>query len=151
MKRFRFALRPVAVLRAHREVRAKEGFAHAVQAYTKTQDEMAQKRAQVAGIEAALAAGRHGSFSAADESQALFAYRQECRAEAESEQTMLAARAVMEQRRAEYLAAHRQLEVVRRLEEKARGRHREEVTHAEQAESDEFASRQGMRTSPFKT
>lgn len=151
MKRFRFALRPVAVLRAHRELRAKEAFAHAVQAYGKTQEDHAQKRAQVAGIEAALSAGRQGSFSAAEESQALFAYRQECKAEAESEQTMLAARGVLEQRRTDYLAARRQLEVVRRLEEKARSRHRDEVAHEEQAESDDFAGRQSMRSTLLKS
>lgn len=151
MKRFRFALRPVAVLRAHREMRAKEVFAHAAQAYGKTQEDLAQKRAQVAGIEAALSAGRQGSFSAAEESQALFAYRQECKAETESEQTMLAARGVLEQRRTEYLAARRQLEVVRRLEEKARSRHRDEAAHEEQAESDDFASRQALRSSPLKS
>jgi flagellar FliJ protein len=151
MKRFRFSLRPVAVLRAHREMSAKEVFAHAVQAYGKTQEDLAQKRAQVAGIEAALSAGRQGSFSAADESQALFAYRQECQAEAESERLMLAARGVLEQRRTEYLAARRQVEVVRRLEEKARGRHREEIAHEEQAESDEFASRQSRRLTPLKS
>jgi flagellar export protein FliJ len=151
MKRFRFALRPVAVLRAHREVRAKEVFAHAVQAYEKTQADLAQKRAQVAGIEAALSAGRQGSFSAVEESQALFAYRQECKAEAESEQTMLAARGGLEQRRAEYLAARRQLEVVHRLEEKARSRHREEAAREEQAESDDFATRRATRLTPLKS
>ena len=151
MKRFRFALRPVVVLRAHHEMRAQEAFAHAVQAYAKTQEDLARKRAQVAGIEAALKAGRQGSFSAADESQALFAYRQECKAEADSEQSMLAARSVVDQRRAEYLAARRQLEVVRRLEEKARSRHRDETAREEQVESDEFASRQATRTSLLKS
>ena len=33
MKRFRFPLRPVTVLRAHKELRAREAFAAAVHAY----------------------------------------------------------------------------------------------------------------------
>jgi flagellar FliJ protein len=45
----------------------------------------------------------------------------------------------MQKRRAEYLEAHRQLDVVKQLEEKARTRHRTEGLKLEQAQIDEFA------------
>jgi len=54
----------------------------------------------------------------------------------------------MQQRRAEYLDAHRRLKVVQRLEEKARAAHRLETAREEQAEFDDFASRMiGRRSS----
>lgn len=149
MKRFRFYLQPVAVLRAHREVRAREAFAASVHAFVKSEEELARIRERVAGVEAGLSAGRRGSFSAADEAYAIAAYRRECAAEADSERAMNAARAVMAQRRAEYLDAHRKLEVVKRLEEKARRAHRQEAGREEQAEFDDFAGRRVARRSLF--
>ena len=46
----------------------------------------------------------------------------------------------MQRRRAEYLEAYRQMKVVTRLEEKARGAHRREIARLEQLELDEIAS-----------
>lgn len=141
MKRFRFSLQPVAVLRAHRELKAREAFGAAVQAFVEAEDALAKVRARVATFEAALSAGRSGSFSAAYEANALVAYRQEREAELASERKVTAAQAAMQERRIEYLDAHRRLEVVKRLEEKARTAHRAAVGREEQAEFDEFASR----------
>lgn len=149
MKRFRFPLRPVAVLRAHRELRAREAFGAAVHAYVKSEEDLAAVRARVAQFEAQLSAGRRERFSAADEAHALAAYRHECAAEAESERAMIAARSAMAERRAEYLDAHRKVEVVKRLEDKARTVHRLATAHEEQAEFDDFASRRATRRSPF--
>ena len=140
MKRFRFPLRPVAVLRAHRELRARESFAAAVHVYVASEAELASVRQRVARFEAALFAGRGTSFNAADEAQSLSAYRRECEAEATAERAMIAARAEMNQRRAAYIEAHRQLEVVKRLEERARTAHRLAGAREEQAEFDDFAS-----------
>jgi flagellar FliJ protein len=58
---------------------------------------------------------------------------------------MITARDVMHRRRNEYLEAHRQLEVVKRLEQKARGLHRAATNREEQAEYDEFSTRQAAR------
>ncbi len=145
MKRFHFPLRPVAVLRAHQEMRAREAFGVAVHAYVQAEQELAAVRTRVARYEAELFAGRRERFSAADEARALAAYRAECAAEVESERAMIAARATMSQRRAEYLEAHRRLEVVKRLEEKARLNHRLDTAREEQAEFDDFASRRARR------
>ena len=149
MKRFRFPLRPVAVLRAHREMRAREAFAAAVHGYVKAEEALAATRQRVAQFEAALFAGRQQRFSATDQGQALAAYRRECTAEAESERAMIAARAAMQERRNEYLDAHRKVEVVKRLEEKARGVHRQECNREEQAEFDDFAGRRFAARRPL--
>lgn len=151
MKRFRFPLQPLAVVRAHREQQAKGIFAGAVQAHAQRQDELTQTRARVAAFEAALNAGRQEAFSGATLAEALYAYRAECGLEKEAEAAVMAAREAMEQRRLEYIAAHRQIEIVRRLEEKARAAHRAENARAEQSEFDDFASRRAMRPSPFKS
>jgi flagellar export protein FliJ len=92
-------------------------------------------------------AGRARNFSAADEIQALMAYRHECAAQDEAEKAVVAAREVMNERRMEYLDAHRKLEVVKRLEEKARAAHHYETMREEQAAFDDFSGRQFSRRS----
>ena len=145
MKRFRFPLHPVAVLRADREMKAKEVFAHAVRALSRAEGELAVVRAGLLRFEAALRAGRSELFSPTDEVQAIAAYRRECENEANVERSMHAARAMMQQRRAEYLAARRNVEVVAKLEEKARAAHRMAHQREEQAALDDFAGRSAGR------
>lgn len=147
MKRFRFSLRPVAILRAHQEMRAREAFAASVQAYVKAEQELAAMRARVRQLEAELVAGRNEVFSPDLASRALAAYRRECTAESEAEQALTAAQHAMQERRVEYIDAHRRLEVVRRLEEKAKTAHRYETGREEQAEFDDFATRRFIRRS----
>jgi flagellar FliJ protein len=150
MKKFRFPLRPVTVLRAHQEFRAREAFGTSVHTYVKAEQELADTRVRVKQFEVTLFEGRSHSFSAADESQALAAYRREWLAESEAERTLCSAHSAMQQRRAEYLDAHRRLKVVQRLEEKARAAHRLEIAREEQAEFDDFASRMAGRRSSLR-
>jgi len=139
MKRFRFPLRPVAVIRAHKELRAKEIFAAAIHAYVQAEERLAATRSRIVDLEEALFAARGGRFLA-DEAANLFrVYRSERQAELNVEREVIEARDSMGKRRSEYLEAHRQLEVVNRLEEKARGLHRAESLRQEQAQIDEFA------------
>ncbi|HVS53705.1 MAG TPA: flagellar FliJ family protein [Opitutaceae bacterium] len=145
MKRFRFPLRPVAVLRAHRELRAREAFAASVHAYVQSEEELATVRQRIAQFENALFAGRRERFSAAAEAHQLAAYRRERGAEAEQERAVIVAREAMQKRRVEYLEAHRKLQVVERLEAKARAEHHVATLRAEQAEFDDFAGRQAHR------
>ena len=145
MKRFRFPLRPVAVLRAHRELRAREAFANAVHAYVAAEAELAAVRERVQRFEASLFAGRRGSFNAAEEAQSLSAYRRECAAETEAERVAIAARDEMNQRRSAYLDAHREHEVVKNLEHRARTAHVLAASREEQAELDELAGRRARR------
>lgn len=141
MKRFRFPLRPVAILRAHQEMAAREAFAVSVNAFVKAEQALALARERLRRLEAELTSGRNGSFSAAAEIRALTAYRRECAAEGEAEKARREAQDAMQKRRLEYLEAHRKLEVVRRLEDKARRVHQYETMREEQAEFDDFASR----------
>ncbi|HVU35303.1 MAG TPA: flagellar export protein FliJ [Opitutaceae bacterium] len=145
MKRFRFPLRPVAILRAHHEMRAREAFAASVHAFVKSEQELAAAQARVRQFELELTERRPNRFSPADQARALTAYRQECTAEVEARQAMAAAQHAMQERRAEYVEAHRKLEVVRRLEEKARNAYRYETAREEQAEFDDFAARRFIR------
>lgn len=142
MKRFRFPLRPVAILRAHQELKAREVFAGAVQAFMQSERELAETRERLRNLEQSVTAGRAGVFSAADEINTLAAYRRECDGEVAAQKAMGEAKQLMEQRRLEYIEAHRRLEVVKRLEQKARALHHYELSREEQAEFDDYANRQ---------
>ena len=69
MKRFRFPLRPVAVLRAHQELRAREAFGAAVHAYVAAEEQHAAAKARSAAFERELFSGRRERFSAAVEAE----------------------------------------------------------------------------------
>jgi flagellar FliJ protein len=152
MKRFRFPLRPVAVLRAHREIRAREAFAASVHAYIQSEEMLATVRARVAQFEVALFDGRRTTFNPAEEAQQLTAYRRERAAEGDAERAVFAARAEMDRCRNDYLEAHRKVEVVKRLETKARTTHQHEMNREAQAEFDDYAARRAMnRASLFSS
>ena len=146
MKRFRFPLRPVAVVRAHQELRAREQFAAAVHAYIEAEETLQRTRVRMQALEAALFSGRNTTYHAAEAALLLADYRRECAAEVETERAAIAAREEMEKKRAAYLEAHRKLEVVHRLEEKARTLHRRECDREEQAEFDDFAGRRRLKS-----
>lgn len=140
MKKFRFPLKPVAVLRAHAEQKAREVFAGAVRAYVAAEESKLAAARRVAEIGAELSASREGTYSAEEAAMLYRAYRNECEEEMRQQRLLIEARDLMNRRRAEYLEANRRLRVVERLEEQARTRHRTEVLAAEQAESDELAA-----------
>ena len=139
MKRFRFPLRPVAVLRAHHQARAREAFAAAVHAYVEAEERLASLRAQLRHLEEVMRDGRRASFRAADEQSFWSAYRLVCASELKEERALIEARAVMEDRRQKYLEAHRAVKVIEKLEHKARTSYRLETDRAAQIELDELA------------
>jgi flagellar FliJ protein len=139
MKKFRFPLRPVAVLRSHAEQKAREVFAAAVRAYVATEENQRAAALRVAEIGADLSAAREGTYTAEEAAMLYRAYRNECDEEMRLQRLLVEARDLMNRRRAEYLEANRRLRVVERLEQKAREQHRVGVIAAEQAESDELA------------
>ena len=141
MKRFHFSLRPLATVRAHQEQRAREAFAAAVHVYVQAEENLARTRVRVADFERAVATSRRERFNPAIEAENLTAYRRECAVESEAERRVTAMREAMEKSRAAYIEAHRKLDVVHRLEEKARTDHRLALGREEQAEFDEFAGR----------
>lgn len=145
MKRFRFPLRPVAILRSHLELRAREVFAKAVQAYVAAEERLATVRVRMTELESILFTGRRDRFSAMEAAAFFRAYRAECATEIATEREVIAARAAMQASRAAYLEANRKVKVVARLEDKARADHRRQADRAAQAELDEFASFRAAR------
>ena len=141
MKRFRFPLRPVTVLRAHRELRARESFAAAFQKYLQAEEALQLTRARMRMLEVELSTRRKSSFSAIETAALLADYRRECAGEAETERVVATTHQEMEKSRAGYVEAHRNLEIVHRIEEKARAVHSREVLREEQAELDDFGGR----------
>jgi len=139
MKRFRFPLRPVAVLRAHRQARAREAFAAAVHSYVAAEERLAAVRVRQRELEAIMHDGRRATFRAADEVAFWGAYRGVCAEEVQCELATIEARTAMEARREDYLEAHRDVKIVDRLEQKARITYRQEVDRESQRELDEMA------------
>jgi flagellar FliJ protein len=145
MKKFRFPLQPVGVLRAHQELRAREAFAAAVHHYVQAEERLAALRKRVAELAEVLFHGRSDRFLAADAASLHRVYRGECQAVIEVEREVIEARDAMNGRRKEYIEANRRLKIVHRLEERARERHRFEVQRAGQNELDELAGFRAFR------
>jgi flagellar FliJ protein len=139
MKKFHFSLRPVAILRAHRQARAREAFAAAVHAFVLAEEQLALQRAHRAELETVMHDGRRASFRAADEVGFWDAYRRVCAEELVSERAMVEARERMEAARQVYLEAHRAVKVVDKLEQKARTTYRLDSAREAQGELDELA------------
>lgn len=140
MKRFRFSLRPVAVIRAHREGAAKEVYRAALSALTSAEERHASSLARVQTLAAAIDAYRQGTFSPQQAAATARAYSLECQEVARDEQGVMAARQAMLQARETYLHAHRELKVVQRLEDKARVNHLAACRLAEQNALDELSA-----------
>lgn len=141
MKRFRFPLTPVKVVRTREKQRAGEQFAAAVRAHGEAVEALAAARLRVARLEEAMRADRGPGFRAAAAALGFAAYRREAAAEEAAGQRAQAARAEADSRRAAYLEARRRLEIVNRLESRARAAHRAAAQREEQAELDELAGR----------
>jgi flagellar protein FliJ len=62
MKRFRFSLRPVALLRSHQELKAREAFGAAVHAYVTSEEAHAAAKARSAAFERELSMGASGAL-----------------------------------------------------------------------------------------
>lgn len=145
MKKFRFPLQPVGVLRAHQELRARELFADAVHRYVQSEEKLAALRQRTAELAEVLFQGRSGQFLAAEAAALLRVYRGECQAVMEAEREVIESREQMQVRRSEYIEANRRLKIVTRLEEKARDRHRLSILRGSQEELDELAGFRAFR------
>lgn len=145
MKKFRFPLQPVGLLRSHQELRAREVFAAAVHRYVQSEEKLAALRKRAAELADVLFHGRSGQFLAAEAAALLRVYRGECQAVMEAEREVIEAREEMSKRRAEYIEANRRLKIVTKLEEKAREKHRLAVLRAGQEELDELAGFRAFR------
>ena len=149
MKRFRFPLRPVVVVRAHAEARAREALALALGEQAAAETQLARRREGIARLGGELTAARQGSFTAHEAEALLRGYEAECRAERQDAGVVATRTAAAAQRRGELVVANRALRMVERLEESARLRHRQEQQRAEQAELDVFAGQRAARRPSF--
>ena len=145
MGKFRFTLRSVAVVRAHKELIAREALAAAMRARAEAEARLNEATMRLVDMEKVRSAGRSGRFRPADEIAFFVAYRGECATEAELRKQMAAATSETEARRTACVEANREVKVMDRLESNALLAHRTAAFHAEQAEFDEIASRRSGR------
>ena len=145
MKSFRFPLRPVAIVRANIELRAREALATALKAAAAAEERLALNRARARDLEEIIFDGRRIRFRASDEAAFFQEYRRVCAAAMETERLVIAAQAEVRKRRDACVEANRQVKVVARLEEKARASHRTAWRYAEQQEIDEIAGFRAFR------
>jgi len=146
MKRFHFPLRPVAIVRANKELRAREALADALRAASAAEERLALSRLRVKEIEGVIFEGRKNRFKPADEAVFFQAYRRECAAVMESERQVIAAYAEVAKRRQACVDANREVKVVARLEEKARAAYAVESLRVEQQQIDEIAGFRAYKT-----
>jgi flagellar export protein FliJ len=145
MKKFRFALQPLATVRGIRELRAREAFALTVGAHTRATQELERQRGALAALEAVLRSDRSGGFRAADQIAFQRGYLGALAAEKKAVDAVEKARVAMEAGRQAWLEARRGVRVVESLEQKARRLHRFELEREVQAQLDDRTSAQVAR------
>jgi len=139
MKRFHFPLRPVAVIRAHRELQAREAFGIAMKALREADTALGAALVRVGALEAGIAAGRVRGVRPNEETASALEYRRECAAALEAGRVAAAAREEAAKRREVCIQANRDLKTVNKLEEHARAAFKVESLRADQRELDEIA------------
>jgi len=137
MKKFRFALSSVSVVREVRETLRREVFASAVRETTAAERALEKVIAERAALAAALAASRAGTFRPALQTAGLAAQQRCAETEVEAASLLQRARQALEQRRTVWLAARRDVRLLEQLKDRAKARHRIEVARAEQRELDD--------------
>jgi flagellar export protein FliJ len=145
MGRFRFTLKSVAVVRAHKELLAREELVVATRARAEAEARLDAATHRLVEMEKVRSEGRAGRFRPADEIAFFLAYRRECAMEAELRKQMAAAVSETEVRRTACVEANREVKVMDRLEASARLAHRTAAYRVEQAEFDEIAGRRSSR------
>jgi flagellar export protein FliJ len=141
MKKFRFPLRTVATVRSLTELRARERFSSAVQAFVEAEERLLDVRNRLKEYEDVLKSGREKrAFRAADEASFLAAFKQETVRATKLEAEAATARATMESARQAWLEARRDVRVIENLETKARRAHQLETDREVQAALDDRTS-----------
>jgi flagellar export protein FliJ len=140
MKRFRFRLESVRALRDVAERAAREQFGVAQQKLAAAEEAARAAAAARVALSEALAGARTGTFRPGEQVAGLQWLQQATRTEADAVRETAAARTVRDRAREDWLAARRRLQVMQKLEERARLHHRTEADKAEQTLLDELAS-----------
>ena len=124
MKRFRFSLQSLKIVREARELRAREVFGAAVRVVNAADAHLSTTRREKADFERTLLAERGSSFRPADQAAFLQAHRRLITREQEAVVALQRATAERESRRAEWLNSRRDLRLIENLEDGARRTHR---------------------------
>lgn len=148
MKRFRFALQPVATLRDRQEMLAREEFARAVQEVARCAAALDDATDRVDALVAALLDGRAGRHGGAVHAAHLAAHRIEVQHAARAAAALAAAEQARESARQRWLEARVQVRLIANLRERARTRHAAENHRTEQAQLDERARRESALNPP---
>jgi len=145
MKRFRFRLEAVRTLREVAERGQREAFGVAQQRLAAA--ELAAQAAATARRELfeRVAGTRTGVFFPSEQTAGLEALRRAEKRETDAARVVKEAAEARDQARERWLEARRALQVMERLEEKARAEHREAADKAEQTVLDELASISALR------
>lgn len=149
MKRFRFRLEAVLSIRDLAERRARERFGLSQQKVTDAAQALLLARHRRAELGESLANARTGCFRAADQAGGMAALRAAERGEIDATRLLVEAEIARDRVREEWLFARRRLQVIERLEERARQAHREAADKAEQNLLDELGSMAAARVAPL--
>lgn len=149
--KFRFSLRSVATLRAHKELAAREALAAAIRECAAVETRLDAAILRLAEMEKWRTAGRASHFRPADEVSFLHAYRSERTCESEIRKQLAAAVSSVEARRVACVEANREVKAIERLESAARSAHVTASLRAEQIEIDEMAGRRSADLMPTQT
>jgi flagellar biosynthesis chaperone FliJ len=126
MKRFRFPLRSVGVVRSAHEMRRREQLSAAIQAEAQAERARDAVRQELRELESVMAAARGTRFRATEQIAFLEAQRRLVDREREAAAALLKASEQREECRVAWLLARRDLRLVENLEQRARAAHRRE-------------------------
>jgi len=149
MKRFRFRLESIRNLRDVAERKAREGFGLAQQQVLLAQQAVEAAEVRRSELNAAISSARAGSFRPSEQVSGLAALVQADREVAEAGRKLGEVEKARDLAREGWLTARRALQVMQKLEERARLAHREASDKAEQTLLDEIASMTLARLGPL--
>ncbi len=149
MKRFRFRLESIRNLRDVAERKAREGFGMAQQQVLIAQQAVEAAEVRRSELNAAISSARTGSFRPSEQVSGLAALGQADREVAETGRKLGEVEKARDLAREGWLTARRALQVMQKLEERARLAHREARDKAEQTLLDEIASMTLARLGPL--
>jgi flagellar export protein FliJ len=140
MKRFRFHLESVKTVRNLGEQRAREIFAAELRNLVTADAFLREARAWRESLADATGGARTQIFRSGEQTAAIEALATAVVAEKNAEKRRDLADAALAEARTRWLGCRRELEVIHRIEARAREQHRDEAEKAEQAILDEHAT-----------
>ncbi len=149
MKRFRFRLESVRTLRELAERKAREQFGLAQQKVTEAAESLHLAKVRRSELISSLAGTRTGRFRPADQVGGMAALRVAEKQEIEAERVLAETEKNRDRVREDWLLARRGLQIIQKLEERARFAHRDAADKAEQSLLDELGSMAAARLAPL--